>query len=336
MKKVLMILAVISCVACVKDLKKGTDLTCDGVQAGILSVRMGYEENPVKSLTDYVTVLDVEKTEKKVDVLVFDKSTGWLAASKTLGSVAEGCSFTVPVGEKMIYAVVNGPDVSGIQTVGQLEQVLYDLETASLVDDGLFMVGRKSCVVTEGAADAPETVVVKRLVSRVVLRNISCHIPEQYGKMRVDCVFLGNAYVRQTVSGAVSKKCNVNGYAQDGKTPVGKNGQTGSCPDYFYRTVGKDLVVGASGTEKYHMYCQPDSGEDFTCMYLLVTIGGEQYYYRVPLHKGLVANTTCTVDVDIINLGSELPPDGDVQKGDIQAVIQIADWAPGEEYSVKF
>jgi hypothetical protein len=45
---------------------------------------------------------------------------------------------------------------------------------------------------------------------------------------------------------------------------------------------------------------------------------------------------TYSVDVDIINLGSELPPDGTVQKGDISAVIKVMDWAQGEEYDIKF
>jgi hypothetical protein len=84
------------------------------------------------------------------------------------------------------------------------------------------------------------------------------------------------------------------------------------------------------------MYSQPNKSDKFTCLYLLVTIGGAQYYYRVPLHYGLSSNVTYSVDVDIINLGSELPPDGTAQKGDISAVIKVMDWAQGEEYDIKF
>jgi hypothetical protein len=100
--------------------------------------------------------------------------------------------------------------------------------------------------------------------------------------------------------------------------------------------VDEDIAVGESLTEKYHMYCHPNQTQDYTCLYVLTTIGGIQYYYRVPLDQGLSANTTCSVDLKITNLGSLTPPDGDLQKGEIQAVVTIEGWAAGNDYVAEF
>ena len=154
--------------------------------------------------------------------------------------------------------------------------------------------------------------------------------------MKLDCAFLGNAYSKQTIAGEVDAMLNIDGYAADGTSPIGKNNVTGSCPEFFYRSIAKEVAAGGKHSTMYYMYSQPNKSEKFTCLYLLATIGGTQYYYRVPLHYGLNPNVTYSVDVDIINLGSELPPDGSVQKGDISAVIKVTDWVKGEEYDIKF
>ena len=241
----------------------------------------------------------------------------------------------MPVGAKSVYAVVNGPDMSSVKSISQLENIFYDMEQHNLSDAGFFMVGHEDCDVVADQTVTP-TITVRRLAARVVLRSVSCHIPSQYADMTVNSVFLGNAYSLQTVAGEVDRMQNVNGYVSGNSTPIGKSGVTGACPDYFYRSANDVINVNSTHEEMYYMYCQPNDTDNFTCLYLLVTIGDKQYYYRVPLSYGLRANVTCSVDVDIINLGSLLPPDGTVQKGDITAVIKVSDWLRGEEYDIKF
>ena len=73
-----------------------------------------------------------------------------------------------------------------------------------------------------------------------------------------------------------------------------------------------------------------------TCLYMKVAIGDGRYYYRVPLDKGLHGNTTCVVDVVITNLGAKDPYDGDIHKGEIQAVVKVVDWSIGDEYHAEF
>ena len=198
------------------------------------------------------------------------------------------------------------------------------------------MFGSGNCTVEEGEIAEP-VISVKRLVSRVVLRSIVNKVPKQYGSMTVNCVYLSNANTKQSLSGTVSGTVNPNGYEDSSKTkPIGKNGITGSCPGYLYRAVNKTVAVGASHTDKYHMYCQPSSSGTITCVYLLATIGGSQYYYRVPLQNGIQANKTYSIDVEIVNLGAALPPDGDIQKGEIKATVNVSGWDAGDSYVVEF
>lgn len=336
MKRILFYITLVVSASCAKvggyDGQHGES----GQALGTMSVRMEYENLITRAQTDEsVPALDSEKLENSVNVMVFDQKTGRLAAYKSLSTVSSSCQFSIPAGKKTIYAVVNGPDLSAVTTVDALEDVVYDLSNSDIESDGFFMVGKEECEVVANQTVTP-TVSVRRLASRVVLRSVSCSIPEQYGKMKVDCAFLGNAYSIQTIAGEVDAMLNVNGYMEDGETPIGKNGATGACPEFFYRSIGKDVAVGGTHSTMYYMYSQPNDSDDFTCLYILASIGSSQYYYRVPLNYGLNANVTYSVDVDIINLGSELPPDGSVQKGDISAVIKITDWLKGEEYDIKF
>ena len=97
-----------------------------------------------------------------------------------------------------------------------------------------------------------------------------------------------------------------------------------------------DVVCGETSSESVYLYCQPDGGDGCSCLYLLVSIGQGKYYYRVPLDKGLFANTTCVVNAVITNLGAPLPPDGVVQKGEIVASVIIEDWDTGSQYDAEF
>lgn len=336
MKRILFYITLVMCASCAKE--RGYDGELGGVDQalGTMSVRMEYETLITKAQSEEsVPALDSEKLEKSVDVMVFDQKTGSLAAFKSLDSVSGSCQFSVPAGKKTIYVVVNGPDLSSVTTVSALEKIVYDMSDSEIEVDGLFMVGKAECEVVANQTVTP-TVAVKRLAARVVLRSVSCSIPDQYGQMTVDCAFLGNAYSQQTIAGGVDAMMNLNGYAADGTSPIGKNNVTGDCPEFFYRSIGKSVSVGGTYSTMHYMYSQPNNSDNFTCLYILASIGGLQYYYCVPLSYGLDANVTYSVDVDIINLGSELPPDGSVQKGDISAVIKMTDWIKGEEYDIKF
>ena len=303
---------------------------------GDLVVKVSHESAKVRSVADYGRVLSDESVVHKLDVFVFDASTGHLERSTTKSSTDAECRFELPVGEKIVYAVVNGPDMSHVQSLDQIQALKCDLSEMSMKEDGFMMIGSEECSVSQGTVSSPE-IFVRRMVSRVELRSVACNVASQYGAMKVECAYLGSAYSCQSVSGDVSALLNPGGYADDErKVPIGLNGIVGACPEYLYRSVALDVVYGESSSEPVYLYCQPDGRAGCTCLYLLISIGEAKYYYRVPLDKGLFANATCVVNAVITNLGAPLPPDGVVQKGEIVASVTIEDWDTGDQYDAEF
>lgn len=307
----------------------------EDVAFGEVSVRVDYEDENTKANTDYVTALDAELKVNGISLLVFDGETGVLNATAQIKSLSDKCKMYLPAGRKTVYAVVNGPSLNDVRREGDMAGLMDDLSASSMGTAGLIMVGSSECEVVSGASDVPVTVVVRWLVSRIVLGKVLCNIPEQYGQMTLDCVYLGNANAKQYFSGRVEKMVNLKGYSAAGKA-IGLSGVSGECESYMFRTVGETISVGGSSKGKYHMYCQPNADAEHTCVYILTTIGGVRYYYRVPLDQGLAANTTCSVEVKITNLGSLTPPDGDMHRGEIMASVTIDGWAPGNNYTAEF
>lgn len=336
MKKIACFIAALVSVACSNDMCDWSGGNPGDEAQGTLSVTIEHESVKTRSLTDYLDVLAEEKMIRKIEVFVFDKTTGKLNAYKQVGSVGQECVFSVPVGNKSVYAVVNGPDFSSVTTYAQFKLTSDDLMKTNIQDDGFVMIGHEECSVTSGTVVEP-VIVVRRMVARVVVQKIVNSVAPQYGDVSIECVYLGNANTVQTMVGMSGNIANVYGYADMEKSsPIGKNGVVGACPEYFYRNVGSVISNGSSNTTKYHMYCHPSSSVSTTCVYVLATIDGEKYYYRVPLYDGLQSNKTYSVEMEIVNLGSNLPPDGDFQKGEIKAVVNVADWEAGESYSVEF
>ena len=334
MKKLPMLCAVVCVLACSQQEK--SELSCnDSDLRGSLVVSVLHKENVTKAGAGYTEVLEVEKAEKKVTVMVFDKETGVLNASKDMDATSEECDFSIPVGEKTVWAVVNGPELDDVVTLGQLESIVDDLSLNSFLQEGLTMTGSEDCTVEAGTTVSP-VIIVSRMVSRVVLRNVTCSLPAQYGKLKVDCIFLGDAFTKQTFGGGLSGKVNVSGYHDAEKTvPIGKNGVVGSCPEYLYASVGEFVNVQEEAALNRCLYCHPNDTQEYTNMYILATVGGRQYYYKVPLTKGLEANTTYSIDVEIMNIGESEPPVHDHDKGKVKAVITVADWVPGDTYSAE-
>ena len=306
------------------------------VGEGVMSVLLQVDAPCVKALSDYDVVLGGESKVESLEVLVFDRISGRLERSAMLSSINDECVFELPVGAKIVYAVVNGPDLGGVHMVDDLLHLVDELAGRNLMQSGFTRVGSAECEVKSAVVAKPQ-VNVARLVSRVVLRSVKCNLARQYEKMTLDCAFLGNAYVCQTLGGTVSVMANIDGYQDAGKTlPIGLDDTLGKYPENLYRSIGSDVYSGQTFSSPVYLYCQPNQTDDYTCLYLLVTIDGHQYYYRVPLDKGLKANVSCAVDAVITNLGAPLPPDGVIQKGEIRATVVIEDWYVGNLYNAEF
>lgn len=317
-------------------MQNGKDRILPYVTDGEMSVSVKYDDAMTKSTTDYITALDAEKSVKKIDVLVFDKSTGALNSVKSLNKMEDNCTFTLPTGEKTIYAIINGPDLSRITNISMLANLTDDLTKKDMTTSGLTLIGSTDCTVVK-EFEAKPVIKVRWLVARVVLNKIICNIPAQYGMMQVDCVYLGNANMVQEFSGNTSVMVNPDGYEDNDKTkPIGQNTIIGSCPDYLYRQVNMEIPTGGFSDTKFHMYCQPNQTDDYTCLFLMTSIGDSRYYYRVPLDLGLTANSTCSVELKITNLGSPNPPVGNYESNTVTANISIEGWTAGNSYVAEF
>ena len=320
---------------CSKVVKDAGDWSVEEAGKGNLSVSVVYDDLVLKSLTDYTNVTTDEKAVKKLDVLVFDKVTGALNASMSLESMTDECQFALPVGDKVVYAVVNGPDVSSVTSEEGLLALSDNLSDRSFSGKGLLMMGKADCQIEAGKTASP-VIAGKWLGSRVVLRKITCNLASQYKTMSVNCVYLGNANTVQTLAGESSVMVNPDGYADAAKTkPVGKS-EMGACYEYMFKYGSGDINVGGFNSTIYRLYCQPNETDKHTCLYIAVVIDYTTYYYRIPLINGLKAGSTCSVDVTISNLGSLLPPDTDYVTGGVAAKIQFGGWDAGEAYVVEF
>lgn len=336
MKKIACFFAMVACVACGYDVCDVSGEDQAGGLSGELSVVLEYDTVTSKASDDYLETLDDENKINSVSILVFDKQTEKLNASKVVYNVTDPCVFSITAGEKAVYAVANAPDLSNILTVSQLKAVINDLSDTDYKSKGFVMIGSAVCQVRLGETAEP-VITLKRMVARVVVRQMKNSVASQYGEIRVDCVYLANANKIQTLGGIPSVPVNVGGYADAAKTSaIGKNGVTGDCPIYMYREAGAVIGQGKTSANLYHMYCHPTTSEAKTCLYALLTIAGNQYYYRVPLLNGLQANKTYSVDIEFVNLGAPTPPEGDLQKGEIKAVVNVSGWDLGDSYTIEF
>lgn len=127
-----------------------------------------------------------------------------------------GCleAISLPAGDYSVYAVVNGPDISKLETISGLNalEVPFDewnganagkLKLTDPVHD-LVQAGCANVTVKAGQTkDCPASVVVpvKRLAARVRLVGITNNLPEAYGEVLVKRVFLANV-IKQEVLGA--------------------------------------------------------------------------------------------------------------------------------------
>lgn len=336
MKKIACFFAVAACVACSYDVCDVSGEDQAGKSSGNISVLLEYEDVVSKASGGYMESLSEENKINKIDVLVFDRQTGNLNASKMLGSVGESCVFSVSTGDKLVYAVANASNLSNVLTISQMENVVSDLSKTDYKTSGFVMIGSADCQVRLGEVAEP-VIALKRMVARVVINKMTNKMASQFGTINVDCAFLANANKSRTLGGVSSDPVNIGGYADAMKTmPIGKNEVVGDCPMYMFREMGIAIPKGEAKTDVHHLYCYPTNSEAKTCVYVMLTIAGNQYYYRVPLPNGLQSNKTYTIDLDFMNLGSTLPPDGDLQKGEIRAVVNVSGWDAGDDYTVEF
>ena len=349
-KFILLAVACAALAACNKDLPEVTAPVEQG--EGQITFTIDAEKAvETKAVTAYTTAQTYESQVNKVQVFVFG-SDGAINFYKDLGTSTSG-TISTTAGTKTVWAVVNGPDLSGIGTLSALQATAVDLAANSTTAaTGFVMAGNASVTVSAGSS-ANCGITVSRLVSRVALQSIVNQLPASYGAITIDRVFLCNVVGNQNIAGsaAASTWYNKDGRADESTRNTAHiiDGSTykASCEALTFKSVGSSLNNGASLTPStpYLFYSYPNSSTTApngfqasfaakrTVLTVVATISGTKYYYPVVLDDAtLDRNKTYTVGLTITGLGSD-DPDKPVSKGSISASITVSGWTAGANYN---
>ena len=349
MRKTISILAMAAAVLCSCD-KNADCVPCEDQQeTGTLAVSLLFDEGAqTKAVTSFTTSQTYEKQVNKVQIFVFDES-GKINIYKDAGTTQSNIPISTTTGKKTIWAVVNGPDLSEVASLAELEDTAIDLAANSTTAaTGFVMAGSTSCTVSASAATA--NISVSRLVARVALQKVTNQLPDGYGALTIDNVVLTNVAGNQNIAGDATPATWYNKMGRkDGATESSQiiDGDTNkaSCEALTFKSVKQEVAHGSdlNITTPYLFYSFPNSNtagstgwvNPFTArasrLVVTATIDGVKYYYPVTLSKKLERNKAYTVEITITGLGST-DPDKPIEKGGLTAAITVLDWVDGGSY----
>ena len=346
MKKGIFIMAAIAAIACSCEPEKDC-LPCQEEKTATLNVSLDFEDDNHTKATSYVTSQTYETTVNNVQVLVFD-STGALNAYVDADKSVTGITINTTAGSKIVWAVVNGPDLSSVTTVSGLSAMAIDLgDNSTTASAGFVMAGSTTCTVSSSTATA--SISVRRFVARVALAKVSNSLPDSYGSLTVNSVALINVVGNQNLAGAATPSTWYNKMGRkDGATAssqiIDGSSYLASCPTLTFKSISSSVANGSSLTPStpYLLYCYPNStstdaegwSSSFTArktrLVVTTTISGTKYYYPIVIDAP-TRNTAYTVELTITGLGST-DPDKPVVKGSITASVTVQGWSTGAVY----
>ena len=350
MKKTLLLMAAVAAMVCSCD-KDGDCVPCqkeeEQEQKAALRVSLNLEGDPQTRATNYVTAQAYETAVNDVQIFVFD-SKGALATYLDADTKTSDITINTIYGQKTVYAVVNGPDLSGITTQDALEHTAVDLgDNSTTTSKGFVMVGSNACNVS--GTTATVSISVKRLVARVALQKITNSLPDSYGSLTVNSVMLINVAGNQNLecTASISTWYNKMGRKDGASATQIIDGTTNlaSHPTLTFMSVGKSVANGGSLAPAtpylFYTYQNNSTSEGNgwsntfsarkTRLVVTATIGGTKYYYPVSISNPQ-RNTAHTVELTITGLGST-DPDILVQKGAITATVTVDPWQNGAVYN---
>lgn len=349
MKKTFSILALAAAVLCSCD-KNADCVPCqkaeENQEPATLSVSLGFDDPETRAVTAYTTAQDYEKAVNSVQILVFDAS-GKINMYKDAGTAVSDIQLSTTAGQKTVWAVVNGPDLSAVANLSVLQAKAVDLADNSLTKtEGFVMAGSTSCTVS--ATGGTAAVTVSRLVSRVALQKVTNSLPSGYGALKIDNVTLINVVGNQNLAGnaSIATWYNKMGRKDGGAQADIIDGSTNkaSCPSLTFVAPAATVNNGAAHTPAtpHLFYCYPNATSadangwvsSFTArktrLVVAATISGTKYYYPVTINTP-ERNKAYTVELTITGLGST-DPDQPVSKGAITASVTVQEWLPGTTY----
>ena len=188
---------------------------------------------------------DTEAKVNTLQVLVFD---GDVLDGYSRSSGSRTATVSCTAGGREIYAVVNGTDLSGVTTKGDLLGVVGDLANEI---SNFIMVGS----VTETLErDGDVTIPVDRLAARVVIRGIRNGLgsPSLAGDFRIRSVYLTNV-AGDCDLGLSSSRVPTKWYNRRGYEASNNLG------DFTFDAVDTAVAAGATYGEAHFFYSMPNS-----------------------------------------------------------------------------
>lgn len=295
-----------------------------------------------KAITAYTTLAAAEKKIKHVQLLIYDDNgileqyfsntdfTYEGGGTETTGKVT-ATSETLTVGNKTVYAILNSEttDFSGCTRIQDAQAI-----TATGIDNfndksGTFVQVASATVVVKTDQTVSVNLKAQRRVARITLVGLQNNLGNQL-PISNTYVFISNAggNTVNLISGEASGNL-VNPNGRNGSDII--NGSTVLSEQAMSSAGYKTSIAYGNtiaGTGRLILYAHPTpAGADAPNLIVATSIGGQQYFYKVPMDS-FVANTTYTVSLTLNHLGTN-DPAKDNEFGQLDVTITADDWTVG-------
>ncbi len=318
MKKIFISMAAIAAALCTISCSKDNDVVNSTLEVpGVtderieLTVGVGGVNTKSTAITtdDEVKVRDLQVFVFRGDVL--DAYTKVSTSTATLSCTA---------GSRDIYALVNAPDLSTINSktalLQQTSSISDNLTDVEGVNTPYFvMVGAKPSVTL------PQTesinIDVKRIASRVLIKKITNNFTSAAhaaGEFKVKEIYLINAGAASDYAFSVkSTLCNKSAYNNE-------------CPELMYDAMSETVVHTQSYDTDHSFYCYPhNDSSNPTRLVVEATWNEKTYYYPITLPTMENNKTYEISELIITRLGSE-DPNIPVSFNDCTFEITVQPW----------
>lgn len=347
MKRIITILTAIAPIFCSCNTEKEVLQPQSSATEACLKISLGLDSPSTKAVTPYTGTKDYETQVNTVQILVFDE-LGMLNIYKDAGTAVSDIEVNINTGNKTVWAVVNGPDVSAVTTESALQATKITLGNHSRDKSiGFIMAGSTSCNLTETGASV--NIPVSRFVSRVALKRVTNSLPASYGNILIDHVILINIIGGQNLGGNATITSSswmhpagrgnihydhiIDGESYDPSASVAFSNDN--------RSISNGLSYSESTPQTYYCFPNPTTTDaygwtqgSFTArksrLVVAAVIGGTTYYYPITIDNP-ERNKTYTVELTIVGLGAT-DPDEPINKANIIASVSVEPWVTGTNY----
>lgn len=307
MKKCFLVLAVVACCACSKGVTSSFEEKGEIVELNF-SVPVA-----ATKVSGVVPESDVESLQ----VFVFG-ADGQVQSSGIANE--NSLTLTCSTGEKQIAAIVNSPEIEGVNKLDDLNTLMSSFshnEVGNFVMSG----NENKTLLSSG----PVEIMVSRLVSKVSLISVTRDFKlQQHKNMDFELIsaFMTNVPEMLGYFNAQQSDELIN----DGETEIDEI--ISASGTLLYDNLNIPIAQGATVDVGNYLYCYPNVLDDTSRpAYLVVQtrLGDGIYYYCVELPK-MESNKCYNVSLTVTMPGS-LTPNVPVQKEDAVFSVSVSDWS---------